>query len=142
MSASTEATLAWVNQLHSSADSLTTKDLSKFYSTNAVLRYGNIEEAKGVEEITKFFEAVFPLLKLMKHELVEMDRIGNKVYESCFITYIVANDPEEKKIKIPAFGKIFLVEEGKEEAGKMERFEVFLDPSEVFARIQELTKKG
>ncbi|KAM3073398.1 hypothetical protein ACMFMG_004702 [Clarireedia jacksonii] len=140
MSLSTEAMLTWLNQLHKSSDSLTTNDLSKFYSKDAVLRYGNDEEVKGVENITKFFHAVFPLLKLMKHELVEMDCVGNKIYESCFITYIVANDPEEKKIKIPAFGKIFLVEEGDEEAGKIERFEVFLDASEVFRRIQEFNK--
>lgn len=74
--------------------------------------------------------------------LIYVDLVGNKIYESCLLTYIVANDPEEKKIKIPAFGKIFLVEEGQDEAGKMERFEVYLDPSEVFKRIQEFKKEG
>lgn len=67
------------------------------------------------------------------------DRVGNKIYQSCFITYVVKNDPEERKMKIPAFGKIFLVEEG-EEKGKIARFEVFLDPSEIFARIDTVGK--
>ncbi|ESZ94539.1 hypothetical protein SBOR_5082 [Sclerotinia borealis F-4128] len=117
------------------ADSLNTVDLGKFYAKNAVLRYGNREEVKGVEDIVQFFHKIFPLLKSMKHETVEIDRTGNKIYQSCFITYVVKNDPEEKQIKIPAFGKIFLVEEGEEE-GKLARFEVFLDPSEVFERIE------
>lgn len=67
------------------------------------------------------------------------DRIGNKIYLSCFITYVAKNDPEEKKIKIPAFGKFFMIEEG-ENKGMIERFEVFLDPSELFAKIMELSK--
>ncbi|TGO40000.1 hypothetical protein BHYA_0044g00420 [Botrytis hyacinthi] len=137
--ATRNATEALVLEFHATADSLTTNGLEKFYGKNAILRFGNEKEVKGVDGIRKFFEGVFPLLKSMKHELVDVDRIGNKIYQSVFITYVVKNDPEEREIKIPVLGKMFLLEDGEEE-GKMSRFEVFGNPSEVFARIEDVRK--
>lgn len=59
--------------------------------------------------------------------------------QSCFIAHEVRNDPAPKKIKIPAFGKVTLIEDG-DEIGKLERFEVFLDPSGLFATIEAVRK--
>ncbi|TGO73468.1 hypothetical protein BELL_0358g00030 [Botrytis elliptica] len=149
--ATRNATEALVLEFHATADSLTTNGLEKFYGKNATLRNGNEEEVEGVDGIRKvypslfilqaqtFFEGVFPLLKSMKHELVDVDRIGNKIYQSVFITYVVENDSEEREIRIPVLGKMFLIEDGEEE-GKMSRFEVFANTSEVFARIEDIRK--
>ncbi|TGO17799.1 hypothetical protein BPAE_0408g00080 [Botrytis paeoniae] len=134
-----DATEALVLEFHATADALTTNGLEKFYGKNAILRFGNEEEVKGVDGIRKFFEGVFPLLKSMKHELVDVDRIGNKIYQSVFINYVVKNDPEERVIRIPVLGKLFLIEDGEEE-GKMSRFEVFANPSEVFARMEDFRR--
>jgi len=45
-------------------------------------------------------------------------------------------------IKIPAMGVFHLLEEGKKEQGGaiLKRFDVYLDPGEVFARIAEVEK--
>ncbi|TGO81175.1 hypothetical protein BPOR_1299g00010 [Botrytis porri] len=66
------ATEALVLEFHATADSLTTDGLEKFYNKNAILRFGNEEEVKGLDGIRKFFEGVFPLLESMKHELVDV----------------------------------------------------------------------
>jgi hypothetical protein len=54
---------------------------------------------------------------------------------------VVKNDPESKVLKIPAMGVFHLVEVGMEENGAiLKRFDVYLDPGEVFARIAEVSK--
>jgi hypothetical protein len=55
----------------------------------------------------------------------------------------VKNDPENKVFKIPAMGVFCLTENGKrEENGAiLRRFDVYLDPGEVFARIGEVASK-
>lgn len=54
---------------------------------------------------------------------------------------MVKNDPESKVIKIPAMGAFHLVEAGMEKNGAiLKRFDVYLDPGEVFARIAEVGK--
>jgi hypothetical protein len=55
---------------------------------------------------------------------------------------VVKNDPDNKLIKIPAMGVFGLVEAGKDEGGAiLRRFDVYLDPGEVFARISEVQGK-
>jgi hypothetical protein len=55
----------------------------------------------------------------------------------------VKNDPENKLIKIPAMGVFHLVGEGEKEesCAILRRFDVYLDPREVFARIGEVGGK-
>lgn len=51
------------------------------------------------------------------------------------------NDPESKVIKIPAMGVFHLAEARMEESGAiLKRFDVYLDPGEVFARVAEVGK--
>ncbi|KAE8450140.1 hypothetical protein EG329_006921 [Mollisiaceae sp. DMI_Dod_QoI] len=69
-----------------------------------------------------------------------------------FITYVVKGDPEAKEIKIPALAAFYFVDdagarmkkvdfevkgrEKGEEGAAIESVEIYLDASEVFARIQ------
>ncbi|KAE9374204.1 hypothetical protein N431DRAFT_481474 [Stipitochalara longipes BDJ] len=78
----------------------------------------------------------------MKHEIVELDLTPNKIFQACTISYIVKNDSESKVIKIPAMGVFHLLENGKkEESGAiLNRFDVYLDPGEIFAGIAEVGK--
>jgi hypothetical protein len=65
---------------------------------------------------------------------------------SCIITYVVKNDPENLALKIPAMGVFHIVEGGKVDVEKgeamLERFEVYLDASAVFARVAEIQGRG
>ncbi len=54
---------------------------------------------------------------------------------------MVKNDPESKVIKIPAMGVFHLAEAEMEQNGAiLKRFDVYLDPGEVFARTAEVGK--
>ena len=77
-------------------------------------------------------------LYLAKYKL---DLTPTKIFQACTICYVVKNDPESKVLKIPAMGVFHLVEVGMEENGAiLKRFDVYLDPGEVFARIAEVSK--
>ncbi|PMD28564.1 hypothetical protein NA56DRAFT_640172, partial [Hyaloscypha hepaticicola] len=100
-----------------------------------------MELIEGLENINEFFDGVFPLLESMRHEIVQLDLTPTKIFQACTISYVVKNDPESKAIKIPAMGVFHLVEAGMQENGAiLKRFDVYLDPGEVFARIGEVSK--
>ncbi|RDL35291.1 uncharacterized protein BP5553_07222 [Venustampulla echinocandica] len=79
----------------------------------------------------------------MRHDIVSFDTITNKIYLACNITYVVAQDPENKEVTVPAMGVAYLLSE-EEASGKgnavLERFDVYLDFSPVLARTEEVKK--
>ncbi|KAF4630317.1 hypothetical protein G7Y89_g7824 [Cudoniella acicularis] len=87
--------------------------------------------------------------KLFLKGAVEQDVAKNTIYLRCDITYIVSNDPENKKITLHTVG-IFtldavagkgLIGEGEGE-GIMEKIEVYIDLSPVLGRVEELNAGG
>ncbi|KAL5319431.1 hypothetical protein ACEPPN_012484 [Leptodophora sp. 'Broadleaf-Isolate-01'] len=167
--ASQEDITEWVKSFHRASDSLTTTDLGKYYTKNGSLKFANNELLVGLDAINtvlhipallnishmacitrefvtdinlKFFGTTFPLLSSMKHEIVNLDVIDNKIYQTCTITYTVKDDPQNRTIKILAMGVFHLVPGADFKSGEpiIERFDVFLDGSEVFGVIGELQK--
>ncbi|KAL3419903.1 hypothetical protein PVAG01_08402 [Phlyctema vagabunda] len=67
----------------------------------------------------------------MHHETIHFDVVGNTLYLQAVISYVVANDPENLDITIPAFA-VFVFNE---ETGYLDRAQIFLDGSPVFARV-------
>ncbi|KAK0101035.1 hypothetical protein ONS95_012977 [Cadophora gregata] len=144
--ASKEAITEWM-KFHRASDSLTTTDLGKFYIKNGTLKFANNELLVGLDAITEFFDTTFPLLARMKHEIVNLDTIGNKIYQTCTISYGVKDDPYRRTIKIKAMGVVHLVSGADFKSGEalIEHFDVFLDASEVFGivgEVQELRAEG
>ncbi|KAH7310105.1 hypothetical protein BKA65DRAFT_169978 [Rhexocercosporidium sp. MPI-PUGE-AT-0058] len=139
--ASQQDITAWVEGFHRASDSLTTTNLGKFYTKNGTLKFANNELLVGLDAINTFFGATFPLLSSMKHDIVT-DVIGNKIYQTCTITYTVKDDPHSRSIKIPAMGVFHLVPCADFKSGEplIERFDVFLDGSEVFGVVGEVQK--
>ncbi|PVH79771.1 hypothetical protein DL98DRAFT_515855 [Cadophora sp. DSE1049] len=140
--ASEEAITEWVKAFHKASDSLTTTDLGKFYTKNGSLKFANNELLDGLDAITAFFGTTFPLLASMTHEIVNLDTIGNKIYQTCTITYAVNDDPQNRVVKIPAMGVFHLVPGADFNTGEplIEHFDVFLDGSEVFGIVEEVQK--
>ncbi|KAH6715159.1 hypothetical protein BKA61DRAFT_347630 [Leptodontidium sp. MPI-SDFR-AT-0119] len=140
--ASQEDITEWVKSFHRASDSLTTTDLGKYYTKNGSLKFANNELLVGLDAINTFFGTTFPLLSSMKHEIVNLDVIDNKIYQTCTITYTVKDDPQNRTIKILAMGVFHLVPGADFKSGEpiIERFDVFLDGSEVFGVIGELQK--
>lgn len=64
--------------------------------------------------------------------------VGTKIYHKERITYIVANDPEDKKVPVEGMGVHYIVPEGEEDAGLISRFEVYIDISPVLTRWAEV----
>jgi len=60
------------------------------------------------------------------------------IYQAANITYTVAGDPEKLKITIPGFAVLDRIPEGEEDAGKLRKAVVYLDPAPVEKRIGEV----
>ncbi|CZS92882.1 uncharacterized protein RAG0_03390 [Rhynchosporium agropyri] len=132
----------WVLSFHKASDSLKTTDLGKFYTKDGSLKFANNPLLIGLDAINASFATVFPLLSSMKHEIVNLDTISNKIYQTCTITYVVRDDPQNRTIKIPAMGVFHLVAGADFRSGEplVERFDVFLDGSEIFGIIGEVQR--
>ena len=63
-----------------------------------------------------------------------IDLVGDTIYQACTIKYRARNDPQKEEIIVPAFGVFNLVSFGNE-AGKIKRAEVYLDPSPLMAAL-------
>ncbi|KUJ20092.1 uncharacterized protein LY89DRAFT_470617 [Mollisia scopiformis] len=144
---------AWLKKWHEGADSLTSDYHHMFFTKDAKLTYANNETLVGRDKIIEFFSQVFPLLQSMHHSTrsftIPADK--NQIFLRDTISYVVKGDPEAKEITIPALGAFFLVDDAGDRIGKVdlkesdkekteegaviERLEVYLDASEVFARI-------
>merc|ERR1711964_658202 len=120
--ASEEAITEWVKAFHRASDST---DLGQFYTKNGSLKFANNDLLDGLDAITAFF-----------------DTIGNKIYQTCTITYIIKDDPQGRTIKIPAMSVFHLVPGADFKSGKalIEHFNVYLDGSEVFSIVGEVQK--
>ena len=62
--------------------------------------------------------------------------MGNAIYQAANITYVLKGDPEEKKIAIRGMANYWLKPAGAEEEGKIEKFEVYLDPTTLMERMK------
>jgi hypothetical protein len=84
--------------------------------------------------------------------------VGDRIYITCTITYVVVDDPEEVEITIPAAGTFHLLN-GEEQVKKSENkgeitsvnaermpviegFDCYLDVGPVYARAEELKAKA
>jgi hypothetical protein len=68
--------------------------------------------------------------------------VGNTLYQPVRVTYIICNDPEQMEITIPAFAMLERVPESEEEAGKVRRANIYLDPAPVGKRVGEVMALG
>jgi hypothetical protein len=101
-----------------------------------VLKFGNNPPLVGRENIIKMFETQFQVIETMHHDVVDVDVLPDKIYQSAFISYTVKNDPEHKKIKIPGMA-VFHKKVNEE---YITAFDVYLDPSPLQERIQMFHK--
>ncbi len=125
-------THAWLSQFHAASDALNAPHwINTFFAPNATIRFANNPALVGREEIIGSFNDTFKLLASMKHTVLAVDVLPEKIYQEALITYIVKNDPEQVPISVrgmAVFGK-------KVDESTVTFFDVYLDISPVFARI-------
>ena len=71
---------------------------------------------------------------MLTKEYVEV--VGNTIYQAATISYVVKGDPEKVVVKLTGFAVFCRAPVGEEEAGKVARFEVYLDPAPLKERLQ------
>ncbi|KAI8285673.1 hypothetical protein K4K56_009200 [Colletotrichum sp. SAR 10_98] len=130
---------AWLLNNFLAFDSLDITEHPKIFSKDAQLQFANNPVLYGIEKIQQSFVPAFSALSYMKHVPVTFDKVDNKVWFTVKISYRAKGDPENQTITIPASALAHLVTEG-EEAGKLARFQVFLDNSPVLERIEYVSK--
>ncbi|KAF3810992.1 hypothetical protein GCG54_00003172 [Colletotrichum gloeosporioides] len=150
---------AWLLNNFVAFDSLDITEHPKIFAKNAQLQFANSPVLHGIEEIQQSFVPAFSALSYMKHVPVTFgrlsllpsrllkswisrlnaDKVDNKVWFTVEISYRAKGDPENQTITIPASALAHLVTDG-EEAGKLARFQVFLDNRPVLERIEYVSK--
>ncbi|KAL1734857.1 hypothetical protein EV714DRAFT_201694 [Schizophyllum commune] len=132
---------AWMRRFHVASDSLVAAPwVDTFWTPDCVLQFSNVPEVTGRDVIIEFFSSQFPHLESMKHSIVGLDVVSNKIYLRSSITYRAKGDPEHKDITIPAFAVFFFPAELTVDGGfdRMSRFEVYLNPAPLQERIAEI----
>ncbi|CAH0054778.1 unnamed protein product [Clonostachys solani] len=110
--------------------------LDNFFTENASLQYANNPVISG-QSVRQMFKEVFKKLDLMTHEVLYFDFVGDRIYQSAKIRYLVKGDnPDRDVIEIPGFA-VFNVEHDEDGKLRCYKAETFLDPSPVFQRIAE-----
>ncbi|KAK1706579.1 hypothetical protein BDP67DRAFT_547969 [Colletotrichum lupini] len=133
--------LAWLRRSHDIHDSLQTTEFDKIYSKDAQVKFTNFPVADGLEAIKQIMDAAFGQLSYMKHVTRQADQVDNRIWLAVDITYRVKGDPGNEDINIPAAGLVTIVTEG-EEAGKIARFDVFLDNTPVREKIASVANSN
>lgn len=133
-----EALTEWLLDWHSSTETLDAKlCVGKFFTSDIELRYANNPPAKGRDAALQFFDSAFKALEMMHHDIEYFDFIApDRLYQAATIKYVVKGDNLEKDmITIMGLMSIWLVEE--DGRLKVKRNDIFLDASQVFARMAE-----
>ncbi|KAL1710324.1 hypothetical protein EV121DRAFT_192881 [Schizophyllum commune] len=135
----------WMRRFHAAGDSLVAEPwVDTFWAPVCVLQFSNAPEVTGRDAIIEFFSSQVPSLESMKHSIVGLDVVSDKIYLRSSITYRAKGDPEHTDITIPAFAVFFFPAELTVDGGfdKMSRFEVYLDPAPLQERITEIRKSA
>lgn len=66
------------------------------------------------------------------------ETVGNMIYQAADITYVIKGDPDAVPILIHGMANYFRKPGGAEEAGKIARFEVYLDSLPLVKRMEEV----
>jgi hypothetical protein len=70
-----------------------------------------------------------------------LDSTGDNIYQAVQIKYIIKGDAENTGITIPAFAAFHSIPAGEEEAGKLKACEIYLDPTPVHLKMEEVAQK-
>ncbi|KAL1695120.1 hypothetical protein GGG16DRAFT_45869 [Schizophyllum commune] len=135
----------WMRKFHSTSDSMVAEPwVDTFWTSDGVLQFSNVPEVAGRDAIVEFFNSQFPHLERMKHSIVSLDVISNKIYLRATISYRAKGDPERKDVTIPGFAVCFFPNELTVDGGfdKMSRFEVYLDSTPLQERIAVAMKNA
>ncbi|EON98388.1 putative ntf2-like protein [Phaeoacremonium minimum UCRPA7] len=119
---------------HEVSDSLDPARLPEVYAKDGILQYANVPPVQGLDNLKGFFGPIFEKLELMRHDISYFDLVGDKIYQACTITYRAKNDPQKEEIVVPALGVFHILPAG-DDAGKMKKAEVYIDPSPLMAAI-------
>ncbi|KAI3327262.1 hypothetical protein HD806DRAFT_486558 [Xylariaceae sp. AK1471] len=131
---------AWLQQFHGVNDGLDPTKLPAIYAKDAKVQFGNKPLLEGLDALGDFMGTQWAGLDSMLHEVGDYNMIGNTIYQPCHITWVVKNDPEKEKVKVPAFAAIHLVVEG-EEKGLIQSAEYYMDGSPLTAAFQRASSQ-
>ncbi|CCF39842.1 hypothetical protein CH063_10567 [Colletotrichum higginsianum] len=130
-----EEVLAWLRRSHEVHDSLSVAEFHEIYSQDAQVKFANYPVAEGLDAIKQSFIPTFEKLAYMKHLIRQADKVDDRVWLTVDITYRAKGDPDSEDITIPAAGFATVVTEG-EEAGKIKRFEVYIDSAPLLQKME------
>jgi len=70
--------------------------------------------------------------------VIYAETVGDTIYQAADITYVVKGDPDATPILIHGMANYFRKPAGEKEAGKVARFEVYLDSLPLVKRMEEV----
>ncbi|TQN66555.1 hypothetical protein CSHISOI_08877 [Colletotrichum shisoi] len=120
---------------HEVHDSLSVAQFHEIYSQDAQVKFASYPVAEGLDAIKQSFVPTLEKLAYMKHLIHQADKVDDRVWLTVDITYRVKDDPDSENKTIRAAGFATVVMEG-EEAGKIKRFEVYIDSGPLLQKME------
>ncbi|KAL0941329.1 uncharacterized protein CTRU02_204092 [Colletotrichum truncatum] len=125
----------WLLNNFTTFDALEVALLGNIFANDGELQFANNPVIRGLDTIKENFVHSYAALAYMKHVPRSFDKVENRIWLTTQISYRIKGDPQNVEITIPASALATLVTEG-DEAGKMAKFQVFLDNKPILDRIE------
>ncbi|KAI1501621.1 hypothetical protein F5X99DRAFT_193803 [Biscogniauxia marginata] len=125
----------WLSRFYDVCDSLDADRLPTIYTQYAKVQFGNLPVMDGLDALRNFFVPTWNKLEMMHHETGNFDLVDDKIYQPCYITWKVKNDPEKETVIIPGFAVFHLVMEG-DDKDLISSAEFYMDSSPLMTAIQ------
>jgi len=133
-----EETQAWLDEIRKITGSFDLTRLPEFFAEDAMLRVGQQPEHKGIEAILASMSQSKDVLQSLKHHNVRLDLVGDLIYSTMLIEFVIKADPEKQVFGIHCLTVTTRVPKGQKEEGKVKREDVFMDFSPVLDRMKAL----
>jgi len=131
---------AWVAEYVSKVDAMDARSAWVHFATKDVrLRFGNISDIYGLENVVAFFETQYESVIEMSHQQGgRIDVLSDRTYYTGFVDFKISGDDTEDDVISIYVVQIFEISPGED---KMKSCELVLDPSPLIERIAQIQEE-
>jgi len=128
-----ETSKAWVYDFYEKFDAFDLDTLfTKFFKADTVVSLCNNPLLHGCDEARTHFEQQRPFLTTMKHKIIDIDVLSDRIYVQNEVTFIVKDDPKQEELKM----KVICLFVKKIDEDKASKIDVYFDQSPVVERMK------
>jgi len=128
-----KASKVWVHDFYKSFDAFDLDNwFTKFFKADTVVSLCNNPLLHGSDEVRTHFEQQRPFLTSMKHKIIDIDVLPDRIYVQNEVTFIVKADPKQEELKM----KVVCLFWKKINENKTTYIDVYFDQSPVSEKMK------